>query len=240
MIRRAAPGIFLAGAFLWFCQGCAPKIVQVQLGPPPGWVDDMPKHSGKLCALGYSGPTFYQEDCLKNAADNARGHLSESISVTIKTMTVDISDGTRGSYDQDVFVEGSQSASETVLKGSEVESQWMDREGQRGAENGCFCLVCIDPNKPIDTLVQTLQDKKLPPKTVEKVRANAQAAFDELEKQEAKVQSKPVVPTPKPEGKKPEPPPDNNQKEQQPPPAGNQPAPGSQPPPPAPNQLQYR
>jgi len=161
-------------------------------------VDRLPRKTGQMCALGYSGPTFYQQDCVGNAAKNARGHLAESISVTIRTVTLDISDGTRGTFSKDVFVEGSESASEAVLQGSEIASQWIDHEGKRGAAKGCYALVCIDPSKPIDKMVEKLQEK-LPPKTVEKVRENAAAAFEELEKLEQKRETTPApVPTPAP------------------------------------------
>lgn len=185
-------------AVLGIVASCAPRVVVIRGGPPPAWVDRMPSQPEKLCAVGYSGPTFYQQDCLKNAAENARGHLSESISVTIRTITVDISDGTRGSFDRDVFVEGSESASDAVLDGSEVEAQWMDMQGERGAAKGCYTYVCIDPDKPIDKMVEKLEEKKVPPKTVEQVRANAQAAFDELEKAETK-KAQVVKPQPQPE-----------------------------------------
>ncbi|HUU02004.1 MAG TPA: hypothetical protein VM425_11215 [Myxococcota bacterium] len=176
---------------------CAPRVVVIRGGPPPAWVDRMPSQPDKLCAVGYSGPTFYQQDGLKNAAENARGHLAESISVTIRTITLDISDGTRGSYDRDIFVEGSESASDAVLEGSEVVAQWMDMQGERGASKGCYAYVCIDPEKPIDKMVEKLKEKKIPPKTVEKVRANAEAAFDELEKLEAQ-KAQTVKPQPEP------------------------------------------
>jgi hypothetical protein len=203
MFRRSAVLFGWTLMTLFLFGGCGPRVIVIQTGPPPPWVDKMPKHEKKLCAVGYSGPTFYQTDCLKNAADNARGQLAECISVSIKTITVDISDGTRGSFDQDTFVQGSQSASDCVLNGSEVEAQWLDISGQRGSQNGCYSMVCIDPNKPLDKLVESLKDKKLPPKTVEKVRANAQAAFDELEKAEGKAQEKKApVPTPPVQEKK--------------------------------------
>jgi hypothetical protein len=189
-------------SILGMLASCTPRVIVIRGGPPPAWVDRMPPQHDKLCAVGYSGPTFYQQDCLKNAAENARGHLAESISVTIRTVTIDISDGTRGSYDRDVFVEGSESASDAVLEGSEVEAQWMDMQGERGASKGCYTYVCIDPDKPIDKMVEKLQEKKVPPKTVEKVRQNAQAAFDELEKLEAqKAQSEKPQAKPVPEAK---------------------------------------
>lgn len=212
MNHRRVFGTLLCSLFP-LALGCASRtVVVIQAGPPPAWVDSLPKRSGTLCAVGYSGPTFYQTDCLKNAADNARSHLAESISVTIRTMTVDISDGTRGSFDKDVFVQGSESASNCVLQGSEVDAQWVDGGGQRGGANGCYSMVCIDPNKPIEKLVESLQDKKLPPKTVERVRANAAAAFEELEQAEAKVEKKaspapPAVPALTPEETKPAEPP---------------------------------
>jgi hypothetical protein len=159
--------------------------------PPPPWVDRLPR-TGQLCAVGFSGPTFYHTDCLKNAADNARGGLAESISVKVKAITIDISDGSSGSYDRDVFVEGSESVSETILNGSEVAAQWIDLQGQRGEPKGCFAMVCIDPAKPIDSLVKTLEEKNVPPKTVEKVREDAAAAFEELGKEESKKAGPPL------------------------------------------------
>jgi hypothetical protein len=203
---------------------CGTRVVVIRGGPPPMWVDRLPAKRGQLCAVGYSGPTFYQQDCLKNAAENARGHLAESISVTIRTITIDISDGTRGSFDKDVFVQGSESASEAVLQGSEVEAQWMDMQGARGAQNGCYAYVCIDPGKPIEKMVETLQQKKLPPKTVEKVRANAEAAFEELERLEEKKAIEEVPPTPVPAPAETT----EEKTEESPPPAKEEAAPGEE------------
>ena len=180
-----------------------PTVVVIQATPPPGWVDRIPKRTDALCAVGYSGATFYQQDCLKNAADNGRGHLAETICSSIKTITIDISDGTRGMFSRDVFVQGSETASDVVLEGSEVEGQWVDMAGARGAPKGCYAMVCIDPNKPIEKVLEKLKEQKIPPKTIEKVRENAAAAFDELEKQEAKHEKK-AAPAPAPAPKQPE------------------------------------
>jgi hypothetical protein len=143
-------------------------------------VDKLPTRRGELCAVGYSGPTFYQQDCVKNAAENARGHLAETISVSIRTVTIDISDGTRGSFS--------------------------NLQGQRGANNGCYAFVCIDPSKPLEKMVEKLEEQKIPPKTIERVRENAEAAFEELEKAEEKAMEKtapPPPPPPPPEDEKP-------------------------------------
>jgi len=195
---RKAVRLAIGAVLVFSFTHCSSRVVLVRGGPTPAWVDRLPKRAGELCAVGYSGPTFYQPDCVKNAAENARGHLAESITVTIRAVTIDISDGTRGYFSKDVFVEGNESASEAVLQGSELEAQWLDMQGQRGAQNGCYALVCIDPSKPIDKFVEKLQEKKLPPKTVEKVRENAAAAFEELEKLEEKAEQKKVAPPPAP------------------------------------------
>ncbi|MBW1808390.1 MAG: hypothetical protein JRJ87_09365 [Deltaproteobacteria bacterium] len=198
--------IVLIVGLLVVMTSCGTRVVIIRGGPPPAWVDRLPSKPGKLCAVGYSGPTFYQQDCLGNAAENARGHLAETISVTIRTITIDISDGTRGSFSKDVFVQGSESAANAVLQGSEIEAQWMDLQGQRGSSKGCYAYVCIDPDKPIDKMIETLEEKNLPPKTVEKVRANAEAAFDELEKleDEKALEKTPPPPPPKAEEDQPE------------------------------------
>lgn len=198
-MHRLCTAAILCGIFASSISGCGSRVIVVRSANPPAWVDRMPRRKDNLCAVGYSGPTFYQQDCVKNAADNARGLLAETISATIKTITIDISDGTRGSFSRDVFVEGSETASDAVLKGSEIRSQWVDFAGARGAPNGCYTYVCIDPNKPLDSLVDKLEEKKIPPKTVQKVRANAQAAFDELEKEEQKQAAPKAAPTQAPE-----------------------------------------
>ncbi len=185
----------LMGLGLAACSG-GNQVVVIQATPPPAWVDRMPRQKDTLCAVGYSGPTFYQQDCLGNAAESARGHLADTISATIKTITIDISDGTRGMFSRDVFVEGSETASDVVLQGSEVQAQWMDLAGARGAPKGCYAMVCIDPDKPVDEMVKKME-KKLPKKTVEQVRANAEAAFEELEREEGR-RGQPSAPPPAP------------------------------------------
>jgi len=192
MHPRAFIQAVLLGVLFLFVASCGSRVVLVRGGPTPAWVDKLPTRKGTLCAVGYSGPTFYQQDCVGNAAENARGHLAETISVSIRTVTIDISDGTRGSFSKDVFVQGSESASEAVLQGSEIEAQWVDLQGQRGANNGCYALVCIDPSKPLDKMIEKLEEKKVPPKTIERVRENAEAAFEELEKAEQKAMEKKV------------------------------------------------
>ncbi len=197
MYRKQIP-TGLIGILALGLVGCSGGPQVMQATSPPGWVDKMPKREGVLCAVGYSGPTFNQQDCLGNAADNGRGHLADTISAKIRTLTIDISDGTRGTFSRDVFVQGSETASNAVLQGSEVEAQWMDVVGMRGSPKGCYAWVCIDPSKPIDSMVKNLE-KKLPPKTVEQVRANAEAAFEDLEKEEAKRAAPPPPPPPEPE-----------------------------------------
>lgn len=212
LVRAASLGVL----FL-FLAGCGPRVLLVRGGPTPAWVDRLPTRKGELCAVGYSGPTFYQQDCVKNAAENARGHLAESISVTIRTITIDISDGTRGNFSKDVFVQGSESASQAVLQGSEVEAQWVDLQGQRGANNGCYAMVCIDPSKPLDKMVEKFEEQKLPPKTIEKVRQNAEAAFEELEKAEQEFEEEKAPPPPPPAEENPEDVPDGTPAETTPP-----------------------
>ena len=208
MYPRALVRVITLGVLFLFFAGCGPRVVVLRGGPTPAWVDKLPTRRGELCAVGYSGPTFYQQDCVGNAAENARGHLAETISVSIRTVTIDISDGTRGMFSKDVFVQGSESASEAVLQGSEVEAQWVDLQGQRGSPKGCYALVCIDPSKPLDKMIEKLEEKKVPPKTIERVRENAEAAFEELEKAEEKALEKKAPPPPPP----PPPPPAEEEK----------------------------
>jgi hypothetical protein len=46
--------------------------------------------------------------------------------------------------------------------------------------------VCIDLKKPLKGFTDSLRQARVDPKTIQKTRANAQAAFDELEQLEAR------------------------------------------------------
>jgi hypothetical protein len=182
-MRTLAVGLLLA---LGAGCGAGTRATRDREAPPPGWVDRLPLRTGVMCAVGLSGPTLYQPDCIKNAADNARGHLADNISSTIRTVTLDVSDGGGGYFDRSVFVQGSESASTAVLEGSLIEAQWVDFAGQKGDARGCFTLVCIDLKKPLKGFTDSLRQARVDPKTIQKTRANAQAAFDELEQLEAR------------------------------------------------------
>ncbi len=151
----------------------------------PKWIDRFAGEKGQICAVGYSPPTYYQPDCVKNAAQNGRGELSETFSVSMKTISIDYSDGRTGPLSGDTFVEGYESMSNSVLEGSEIRAQWIDREGVRGDRHGCYVRVCIEKQKPIMKMLEKVQ-KSLPPKQVSQVRENAEAAFEKLEQEEAK------------------------------------------------------
>jgi hypothetical protein len=151
----------------------------------PGWIERFSGEKGQICAVGYSSPTYYQNDCVKNAAENGRGHLAETFSISMKTVTIDYSDGRSGPLSQDTFVEGFESMSQTVLEGSEIKAQWVDRDGVRGDRQGCYVRVCVERQKPIMKMLENVQ-KTLPPKQVSKVRENAESAFDKLEQEETR------------------------------------------------------
>lgn len=183
-MKKPVRALYLGLALQLAGLGCSAGLIRGG-NHPPDWVDRLPKRPHTMCAVGYSGPTFYQPDCLKNASDNARGHLADNISSRIRTITIDISDGTRGHFSRDVYVQGSESASDAVINGAQIESRWLDTQGLRGQSKGCYSLVCVDLNKPIDSYVEKLAEQKnLPKKTVERTRQNAKAAFEELERAE--------------------------------------------------------
>ena len=183
--------VLLLAAALWSLCGCAlsPRRVQTRQASgrdaAPTWIDRFSAEKGQICAIGYSSPTYYQQDCVKTAAQNGRGHLSETFSISMKTVTIDFSDGRSGPLSQDTFVEGFESMSQTVLEGSEIKAQWVDRNGVRGDRQGCYVRVCIERQKPIMKMLENMQ-KTLPPQQVNKVRENAESAFDKLEQEEAR------------------------------------------------------
>ena len=52
----------------------------------PGWLTALPEIGSKICAVGRSGKTYYSENAVKNAAEDARGHLAISLSAHIESI----------------------------------------------------------------------------------------------------------------------------------------------------------
>src|SRR5260221_10132366 len=56
----------------------------------PVWVDKLPENTkGKLVAVGFSQPTYWPQDALNNASEDARGKLALALGSHVETLEMD-------------------------------------------------------------------------------------------------------------------------------------------------------
>jgi hypothetical protein len=155
----------------------------------PVWVDRVPDMKGKICALGSAEPTFFREDGKIYAAENARAQLASTISLRVESVMIDIQSTNSGNnYVDHQYVTQAQSfATDAVVQGAQVISCWYDDAGSRGRKSATYALACLDTNSSVAELNNRLQQAyPQNEKTNQQIRERAKAAFDELEKEEAK------------------------------------------------------
>ena len=150
-VAGACLGLLLAG-----CLGSKTKPIDCEgstAGAPPGWAvtGQAPSPDGKLCQVGFCGPTYYKKDSVERAIENARGHLAKALRVRVESIMLDI-ERERGGYSSSQTIEEvSTYTTEAVLKGSTVEGTWYDEDGEGFArqEQATYALVCMDDEKAV-------------------------------------------------------------------------------------------
>ena len=131
----------------------------------PSWLDALPASSGRVFAVGYSGPTFEGGAARQNAADTAIDNLASSLRAHVQAYTLLIEDKTGLSIDEFSRTEDPEQAfRELVKKSAKVEGVWVDAEGVRpgGEKGGVWALASI----PVSTTkggVNAVQNEDLGP-----------------------------------------------------------------------------
>ncbi|MCX5722770.1 MAG: hypothetical protein NT179_12200 [Nitrospirae bacterium] len=146
MVFKGMEGIALIGLFGGiFVLGCASGA-----GPgegavnPPEWVHRMPGTKDELCAVGVSGPTYYNEDARANSKTLAMTELARTLEVKVTAdMTMRSQGDSRGS--ETVMQEVAGFASEVVLKQAQIREQWVHSGGdpRYGSRGTIYTLVCM-------------------------------------------------------------------------------------------------
>src|SRR3954454_4527820 len=105
----------------------------------PGWVDKLPEAaSGKLVAVGYSPPSFWPQDAIDAAADEARGKLALALTSHVEVLGIDVQDA-RGASGATIGKE----ATDVVMRNSRIEATWVDENGERSDGGGVWALASI-------------------------------------------------------------------------------------------------
>jgi hypothetical protein len=144
----------------------------------PDWIGKTGTQPGnRLCAVGFSLPTFHAENTFEVVIEDIRAQLAEVLQTLVSSYSEDLSTETT------TIVEMMTVAStQAISKGAVVTDFWYDEHGigpysKRRTTYGWGCVY------PIEVMKKTVQslEKELPKNTVEKVRERAKAAFDDLD-----------------------------------------------------------
>src|SRR5947209_9280243 len=71
------------------CASSAPaqKKPAASSAPMPGWVNEPPQVNGRVYAIGRSGPTYWPQDALNHAMEDARGKLAIALQSKMEVLT---------------------------------------------------------------------------------------------------------------------------------------------------------
>ncbi|MBI2378880.1 MAG: hypothetical protein HYV07_33100 [Deltaproteobacteria bacterium] len=161
----------------------------------PEWVTSVGTSKGaRLCAVGFSQPTFYVEQTLGNVVDDIRGQLLEKA----KSLVMDAFEDTLTCKDAScrAFIHDTLAATtEAISKNVVITSLWYDRRGigPNHAKRTGYGYGCVYPIKAMSLATQAILEEH-PEISPETVKEAAEKMFDELESMEAKVAEAPRVP----------------------------------------------
>ncbi len=108
--------------------------------PAPAWVDRLPENArGRLYSVGRCGPTYWPQDALSNAAEDARGKLALSLASHVEFLGENVE-----STASDHTVQVNKEASDVVMQNSRIEASWVDEAGARDEAGSVWALAVID------------------------------------------------------------------------------------------------
>lgn len=167
----------------------------------PGWITEMPRRPGQICATGAVDPTYYRQDGRVNAAEAARNELARSIQVHISSVMYDSDTQRGGAVRQYIVSEVVTAVNEGVLSGAEIVSYWFDATGAVSRKGMTYALACMDTNQTVAELAAKLEEAHPDEEHKDEIAAvkeRARAAFDELEAMEERRAAATRAPTHRP------------------------------------------
>ncbi|MCH8305225.1 MAG: hypothetical protein IIB94_08870 [Candidatus Marinimicrobia bacterium] len=130
---------------LIFSCSYAPK--KIEKNPPPVWVlsyadgEEITGFSGSTVGVGYSEPTFYEEDAWRIASKNARAVVARSYSGKIRSLLFENMEG-----EETQLEVLTKQKTNVILKNSRIVDVWIDRKGLMGKENSAYALCVVPKN----------------------------------------------------------------------------------------------
>jgi hypothetical protein len=106
----------------------------------PAWVDRLPESKGgKLVAVGYSQPSFWPQDAINAAAEDARGKLALALASHVEVLGIDTASES-GNGGATINKE----ATDMVMRNSRIEAVWTDENGERSEPGGVWALASLE------------------------------------------------------------------------------------------------
>jgi hypothetical protein len=106
----------------------------------PVWIDKLPENGkSKVYGVGYSAPTFWPQDALNHAAQDARGKLALSLASHVEVLGMDTMNG-KGNGGATIDKE----ATDLMLQNSRIEATWVDENGDRGEPSSVWALAVYE------------------------------------------------------------------------------------------------
>ena len=109
--------------------------------PVAAWVDKAPESTReRYVAVGFSKPTFWPQDALNNAAEDARGKLALALASHVEVLGKS-NDTERGAA---AALDLTKEATDLVVQNSRIEATWTDEAGVRDDAGAVWALAVID------------------------------------------------------------------------------------------------
>jgi len=106
----------------------------------PAWVQKVPESSkDKLVAVGYAQPSFWPQDAIDAAADDARGRLALALTSHVEVLGIDTATATTSGG-----ATISKEAADVLLQNSRIDATWVDENGERGDQGGVWALASLE------------------------------------------------------------------------------------------------
>lgn len=147
----------------------------------PAWVDKIPENQkGKLLSVGFSLPTYWPQDALNNAQEDARGKLALALGSHVEVLGIDTATASRQGG-----ATINKEATDLVLQNSRIEATWVDENGDRGEPASVWALASIDLDQvrghaaqaSVTGAVWTNGSRKIPPSWLDRLPGSQAKVF---------------------------------------------------------------
>jgi hypothetical protein len=108
--------------------------------PPPPWVQKIPESTkDRVVTVGFSGPTFWPQDAMNNASEDARGKLAMAMSSKVEKYTQ-----VGAAADSQHALDITKEATDVVMQNSRIDAIWVDEAGQLNEPGSAWAMAVLD------------------------------------------------------------------------------------------------